>query len=172
LGVWRVLERNPSLEKKKRVSSSPPSLEKKPTQKEMSTKQDLLDHPSEFVLYYCGVTNNDGKMYNDPWVEVCNAHFDVNQNFVVDAWFIVAYTQPDAATLLSYDLNTVLTWYDVFYTKTLDIQSKRNSTAFTTSELTTLAAVQNVTNLGEAIVYNSTTNKYQYYNGSAFVNLI
>lgn len=84
----------------------------------MSSQSDLNAYPVEFILYYCGAIQADQTLYQLDLSDVCDASYNLfTGNLQIDTWYIGAYVQPSMATLMTYDLDDVLTWFDNFYVK-------------------------------------------------------
>lgn len=81
----------------------------------MSLQIDLNSYPSQFMLYYCNYINSDSKVYQTTLSDVCTLSFDIDNNTVFSDWLIGGYSMPSNATLLTYVLNDVLTFYNNFY---------------------------------------------------------
>jgi hypothetical protein len=129
----------------------------------MSTQDDLNTHPAEFILYYCGVTHNDTTVYQMDCYDVCS--FDLEGsggNLEITSWKLLAYSQPSMATLMTYTLIDVLSFFNSFYQQPWDIVNSQ-SYKFTSSQL---AGMRTDSSMLDMQIYNTTLQKRQYLNSS------
>lgn len=82
----------------------------------MSTQADLNTYPQQYVLYYCGSDQKDATVYQTDCSDVCTLAFDGNGDIYIASWLLGGYSAPSNATLLSFALADVQTWYNNFYT--------------------------------------------------------
>lgn len=86
-------------------------------------QSDYNSNPYQCILYYCNNINGDTTIYDIFLSNVCSLGYDGSGNIQISGWLIVAYGAPSTATILTYSISTVLTWYNNFYTIPLAIQA-------------------------------------------------
>lgn len=80
-------------------------------------QSDYNSNPYQCILYYCNspAGQNDLTVYNTDLSNVCSLYFDGSNNIQISGWLILAYGAPSTATILTYNISTVLTFYNNFY---------------------------------------------------------
>ncbi len=92
----------------------------------MSSQSELNNFPYPFILYYCGFIHEDPTVYQLDVSDVCYASYnEFSGNLQIDTWYILGYAQPSMATLMTYTLLDVLTWYFNFYQLPISISSSQ-----------------------------------------------
>jgi hypothetical protein len=139
------------------------------------TPDDLQANFIAAVLYFCGVTNSDSNRYfvNFPYdidPAIGTLGLDNNDDWIIATWNITAYAAPDGpdnTTLAEPDLSDVLTFYNNAYANPYAL-SLQPFPAFSASAI---ASMETSSLLPTMIVNNTTSNRLQYWNGSAWTNV-
>jgi hypothetical protein len=135
-------------------------------------QEDLNSNWISTILYYCYQVI-PGRCYDINGTDVGTWSYDIDSNLIISTWLPNDISQPSNATLLTYDLNNVLSFYLSHYLFPYNISESQSRQRLTSSEISTInndcGLLQN-----EYTIYNTTTNKIMYWNSgtSAFVNLI
>lgn len=135
--------------------------------KPMSSQSELNEHPTQYILYFCGFVQSDPTIYATDLSNVCQTDLDGFGNLYIVNWYIGAYLAPSMPTLMSYTLADVLEWYENNYIRPSAIASWQSNPISSTQ----LALVRTDSSMIGFMVYNTTEQKYQYFNGSAWVDL-
>ena len=125
-------------------------------------QSDYNSYPYQCILYYCNFINSDSTVYLIDLSDVCSLSYDIYGNIQIDDWYITGYFAPSTATILTYVLSDVLTFYDNYYVQPqtiIDLQSYKVSS-------TNLALIRVDSSMIGYQIYNSTIQKRQYLNSS------
>ena len=135
----------------------------------MSSQSDLNSYPYQYILYYCNspAGQNDSTVYQIDCSDVAVLSYDMSGDIQIDSWLLGSYSAPSNVTLLSYTLLDVLTFYHGFYEEPVEIANNQHY-KITSAEL---AACRVDSSMIGYVVYNSTIQKQQYYDGSAWVSM-
>ena len=124
----------------------------------MSSQSELNSNPTPFILYYCGVTHSDATVFQTDLSDVAVVSYDTSQNLQIDVWYVSGYAQPSMATLMTYSLMTVISWYNSFYQQPADVAALQPYKISSTS----LAAMRVSSSMTGYTIYNTTTKRQQY----------
>ena len=135
----------------------------------MSSQSDLNSYPYQYILYYCNspAGQNDSTVYQTDCSDVAVLSYDMSGDIQIDSWLLGSYSAPLNSTLLSYTLLDVLTFYHGFYEEPVEIANNQHYKITSTD----LAACRVDSSMIGYVVYNSTIQKQQYYDGSAWVSM-
>jgi hypothetical protein len=135
----------------------------------MSTQGQVNASPQQYILYYMGVEQKDTTVYPTDLSGVCDIAFteDNPPEVVCNNWSVTAYGAPSNATLLTFSPANVFTWYDGFY---LNPQCISDAQPFKISA-TNLANVRTTSDMIGYVVYNTTTHRQQYFDGTNWVSM-
>lgn len=131
----------------------------------MSTQEDINLNPWQFVLYYCNHINSDSTVYKTDLSDVCTLSFDIYGNAEFDGWLITGYSVPSTATLLTYLLSDVLTFFNNFYSIPRIIEMNQYY-RISTSDLALIRADASM--IGYRI-FDNTSRTVKYFNGTAWI---
>jgi hypothetical protein len=135
----------------------------------MSSQSDLNSYPYQYVLYYCNspAGQNDSTVYQTNCSDVAVLSYDMSGDIQIDSWLIGGYSQPSNVTLLSYTLLDVLNFYHGFYEEPVEIAENQHYKITSTE----LAACRVDSTMIGYVVYNTTIQKEQYYDGTSWVSM-
>jgi hypothetical protein len=133
----------------------------------MSDQSDVNSYPDQFLLYYCGFYQADPTVYQQDCSNVCAFSYNgITGDLQVDTWYLLGYSQPSMGTLTSFALVDVLVWFDNFYTRPAEITNSQFN-KYTTAQL---AACRMDSSMVQYCVYNTDTQRNQYWTGSAWTD--
>lgn len=135
----------------------------------MSTIEELSQTPLEYVLFYCNHVQKDPMIYETNCTNVFQACINKEtQCLEIKDWLLKEkYEQPSIELLLTYKKDDVLTWYKSFYQQPIDIFNAQLAYKITEEDLKDLRTEDL---LIDSVVYNTTVNRLQYWNGSTWNN--
>lgn len=135
----------------------------------MSSQSDLNSYPYQYILYYCNspAGQNDSTVYQTNCSDVAVLSYDMSGDIQIDSWLIGGYSQPSNITLLSYTLLDVLNFYHGFYEEPVEIAENQHYKITSTK----LAACRVDSTMIGYVVYNTTIQKEQYYDGTSWVSM-
>lgn len=135
----------------------------------MSTQTELNQNSIKYVLYFCNspTVNNDPTVYQIDLSDVCTWGYDGSDNFQILSWLIGGYSQPSPLTLLGYTLSDVDTFYHSFYEEPIEIADSQH---YKISGANLALCRADSTMIGY-VVYNTTIQKQQYYDGTSWVSM-
>jgi hypothetical protein len=125
-------------------------------------QSDYNYYPYQCILYYCNFINSDSTVYLNDLSDVCLLSYDVDSNIQIEEWYIADYFAPSTATILTYVLSDVLTFYDNYYIQPQTITNLQSYKASSTN----LSLIRVDSSMIGYQVYNSTIQKRQYLNSS------
>jgi hypothetical protein len=130
----------------------------------MSVQSDLNSYPYQYILYYCNspAGQNDPTVYQVDCSDVAVLSYDMSGDIQIDSWLLGSYSAPSNATLLSYSLLDVLSFYHSFYEIPVEIADDQHHKISSTD----LAACRVDSSMIGYVVLNTTLGKQQYLNSS------
>lgn len=130
-------------------------------------QSDYNSNPYQCILYYCNspVGQNDSTVYDTLLSNVCSLSYDINGDIVISGWLIVGYPAPSTATILSYNISDVLTFYNNFYTIPQMILAAQPYT-MTTTDLNNVVAHPSMLGF---LVFDSTAHMLKSWNGTTWI---
>lgn len=135
----------------------------------MSSQTDLNNYPYHYFLYYCNspAGQNDPTVYQTNCSDVAVLSYDMSGNIQVDSWLISSYSAPSNSTLLSYALVDVFSFFHSFYEEPIEISNGQHYKISAAD----LASCRVDSSMIGYVVYNTTVQKQQYYDGSSWVSM-
>jgi hypothetical protein len=134
----------------------------------MSSQTELNENATKFILYFCGFVQSDPTVYdNIGLTNVCQIDYDGLGNLYIVTWYITSYLAPSMPTLMSYTLADVKDWYDNFYVIPANLATWQSNPLSSTQ----IAALRTDSSMIGYLIFNTTLQKYQRFNGSTWTNL-
>ena len=134
----------------------------------MSTQAELNANPNLYIIYWCNNVNSDTTLYDYLSLsDVCGLIFDVDNNIQIVDWLITGYLAPSISTLLTYTLADVQSYVHSYYEAPTEIKDARHYQISSTD----LAACRVDSSMIGYVVYNTTVQKQQYYDGTNWVSM-
>ncbi len=133
----------------------------------MSSQQEFNENYQQYILYYCNFIQSDPVIYNTDLSQICTVAYNFPPTQLMITSWLLSYAKPSNTTLLTFNMNVVLNWFDNYYNKPLQITSLQ---PFKVSS----QDLQNVrvdNSMSGFIVYNLTTKSQYIYNGSSWISL-
>jgi len=127
----------------------------------MTTQDQLNEYFYQFVLYYCN--QNDSVVHNTDLSDVGTVGVDGSYNLTMSSW-LLGYASPSNATLLTYNLATVLAFYNNFYTIPEGIAANEPYLISTSD----LANIRSDSSMIGYVVYDTTAQATKYWDGTSW----
>ena len=132
----------------------------------MSSQSDYNNNYQQYILYYCNFIRGDTTIFTIDLAQICTVEYNFPPTIVmITSWLLSSYPQPSNELLLTYSLSTVLTWFDYFYSKPLQISIQQPFKISTTD----LANVRVDSSMICYQVLDSTIQKLKMFNGTSWV---
>lgn len=133
----------------------------------MSTQAQVNASACQYVLYYIGYDQKDAGVYPVDLNGVCTLGFGEGDTIICNDWTLGgSFAAPSNATLLGYNPADVLTWYDGYYLHPQEIVETQ-PVSLTTTKRDNLRT----TGMTGMTIFNSTAQRQQYFDGSAWVSM-
>jgi hypothetical protein len=133
----------------------------------MSTQLQVNASCYQYVLYYIGYEQKDSGVYPLDLTGICTIGFGEGDVIVITDWTLGdSYPAPSNSTLLGYSPAAVFTWYDGFYADPAAI-ALAQPVSLTTAQRDNLRT----DGMTGFTIMNTTLQKQQYFDGSAWVSM-
>lgn len=129
-------------------------------------RSELNDYWIQIILYYCYMQDSN-QLFDANGSDVGSWGYD-NGDLYIIAWYPGTITEPTIQNLLDMNKNDAISFYANFYTIPSDIA---NMQPFYNISSTTLAEIHVTSAFTGYIIFNTTTQKLQYYDGTSWNNL-
>jgi hypothetical protein len=123
-------------------------------------QSDYNSNPYQCILYYCNspAGQNDPTVYNTDLSNVCSLYYDGSNNIQISGWLLTGYGAPSTTTILTYNISTVLTFYNNFYTIPAAI-AENEPYMISTTDLSNIRADSSMIGF---VVYDTTVQATKY----------
>jgi hypothetical protein len=130
-------------------------------------RSDLNKYWAETLLYYCFIVDSSQRfdMYAN---NLGTWGYDENGNLIINFWMSQTIPQPSIQELLSYNTESVITFYKYYYVIPSDIRKNQPFEQLGNYELSNLNLDSDY--IG-CIIFNIDIKKIQYYDGTNWVSI-